>query len=85
MRFRNVAIAATAGTVAAGTVAGLGALLLGRAVWNRFRQQSLFGKVALVTGASRGLGFAIAQELASEGARLAICARDEEELRWAQQ
>ncbi|RME32294.1 MAG: SDR family oxidoreductase [Thermoflexia bacterium] len=33
-------------------------------------------KVALVTAASRGLGFAIARELAWEGARLAICARN---------
>lgn len=36
----------------------------------------LAGKVALVTGASRGIGFAIAQGLAIEGARLAIAARD---------
>ena len=36
--------------------------------------------MALVTGGSRGLGFAIADELASKGARLVICARDEERL-----
>lgn len=36
----------------------------------------LAGKVAAVTGASRGLGFAIARSLAEEGARLAVCARD---------
>lgn len=36
----------------------------------------LRGKVAAVTGASRGLGFAIARSLAQEGAKLAICARD---------
>jgi 3-oxoacyl-[acyl-carrier protein] reductase len=32
-------------------------------------------KVALVTGASQGLGFASAMALAAEGARLAICSR----------
>lgn len=40
----------------------------------------LNGKVAVVTGASRGLGKAIAMQLAAEGCRLAICARGEEEL-----
>ncbi len=35
------------------------------------------GKVALVTGASRGLGFAAAAALAAEGCRVAICGRDE--------
>ena len=40
----------------------------------------LAGKVATVTGGSRGLGFAIARSLAGEGARLAICARGEEGL-----
>lgn len=34
------------------------------------------GKTALVTGASRGLGFAAAQALAEEGCRVAICGRD---------
>jgi 3-oxoacyl-[acyl-carrier protein] reductase len=34
------------------------------------------GKVALVTGASRGIGLAIAQRLGRMGARVSICARD---------
>jgi 3-oxoacyl-[acyl-carrier protein] reductase len=37
----------------------------------------LTDKVAFVAGASRGLGYAAARELALAGARVAICARDE--------
>ena len=40
----------------------------------------LKGKVAAVTGASRGLGLAIARGLAAEGCRLSICARGEDRL-----
>jgi 3-oxoacyl-[acyl-carrier protein] reductase len=40
----------------------------------------LDNKVALVTGASAGLGYAIARELASEGASVAIVARRKPEL-----
>ena len=40
----------------------------------------LGGKVAVVTGGSRGLGFAAANSLASEGAHVVICARGQEQL-----
>jgi 3-oxoacyl-[acyl-carrier protein] reductase len=40
----------------------------------------LRGKVALVTAASRGLGRAVAEELAAEGASLVMCARGEKAL-----
>jgi 3-oxoacyl-[acyl-carrier protein] reductase len=40
----------------------------------------LEGKVALVTGASQGIGFGIAKELAGEGARVAISSRTREKI-----
>src|ERR1700754_5280976 len=40
----------------------------------------LKGKVALVAAASRGLGRAVAEELAEEGASLILCARGEQPL-----
>ena len=43
----------------------------------------LRGKVALVAASSRGLGRAIAEELAAEGAELVMCARTEGALREA--
>jgi 3-oxoacyl-[acyl-carrier protein] reductase len=42
----------------------------------RNMELGLAGKRAIVTGASRGLGHAIATELAREGAALAVCARN---------
>jgi 3-oxoacyl-[acyl-carrier protein] reductase len=43
----------------------------------------LKGKVAVVTGASRGIGLGVARALAREGCDLAICARGEDDLRQA--
>ena len=43
----------------------------------------LTGKVAIVTGGSRGLGLAAAKALASEGTHVVICARGEEQLQKA--
>jgi 3-oxoacyl-[acyl-carrier protein] reductase len=40
----------------------------------------LEGRRGLVTGGSKGLGEAIARELVGEGARVAICSRNEEEV-----
>lgn len=41
---------------------------------------SFRGKVVLITGGSRGLGLVLARRLVREGARVALLARDEEEL-----
>jgi 3-oxoacyl-[acyl-carrier protein] reductase len=41
----------------------------------------LTDKVAIVTGSSRGLGFATARALAAEGCRITICARNDGQLR----
>jgi 3-oxoacyl-[acyl-carrier protein] reductase len=46
-------------------------------------QKPLDGKVALITGASRGIGLAIAASLAGMGARLSLCARDPKRLEQA--
>lgn len=43
-------------------------------------EKPLAGKVSLVTGASRGIGVAVAQRLAQLGSDIAICARNPENL-----
>src|SRR5690606_41542243 len=43
-------------------------------------EQNVSGKVVLITGASHGLGRALAEAFARGGARVALCARGEAEL-----
>lgn len=55
----------------------MGATLL----WaNRQRLADLRGQIVLITGGSRGLGFALAREFGGLGCRVAICARSPEQL-----
>lgn len=72
-----------AGRGAAIAAGGLALALAAPAVWRRLRAMNMRGQVVLITGASRGLGLALAREFAHEGARLVICARSAEELTWA--
>jgi short-subunit dehydrogenase len=81
MRLRNALVVSAAGVGLAGAATGVGAILLGRELWKRTRRELRFDdRVVAITGGSRGLGFAMAQEFAARGARLAICARDQEVL-----
>jgi short-subunit dehydrogenase len=67
------------GVLAAGALAALAAT--GR----RSRGIRLDRKVVFITGGSRGLGFLLAREFAREGCRVAITARDRQELADAEQ
>jgi len=48
---------------------------------SRFPSFSLEGKVAIVTGASSGIGFSIAEAMSEAGAKVVLVGRDEERLR----
>jgi short-subunit dehydrogenase len=69
------------GVVCAGTAAAAAVVLVRR----RFRPRSLQGQVVLITGASRGLGLALAEAFGRCGAKLALVARDPWELDRARQ
>lgn len=82
--------------LAQGTVIGgaavVGAAFLGAAAAaavvagaRKTRHNHLRGKTVLITGSSRGLGLAMAEEFARLGARIALTARDQEELERARQ
>ncbi|HEU4510293.1 MAG TPA: SDR family oxidoreductase [Pyrinomonadaceae bacterium] len=60
-----------------------GGALLVKSTIDRLREYDLRNKTVLITGGSRGLGLVLAREFASEGSRLVLCARDEQELEYA--
>lgn len=66
-----------------GAAAALGAAIVLRAAVRRRRYFDLENKVVLVTGGSRGLGLELARQLIEHDVKLAVCARDEAELRAA--
>lgn len=63
----------------------LGGIGLGTFAVSRLSKSSwtFAGKAVLITGGSRGLGLTIARLIAAEGGRLALLARDEDELQSA--
>jgi NAD(P)-dependent dehydrogenase (short-subunit alcohol dehydrogenase family) len=67
------------------TGAGVGAFLAARAVARTFRTIRLDGRMVLITGGSRGLGLVLARQFIEEGAHVAICARDLDELERARE
>lgn len=70
------------GGITTGLATGLAVQAVNRRRRNRF---DWAGRVVVITGGSRGLGFALADECARLGAAVAICARDEKELVSAKQ
>src|SRR5436305_2028807 len=83
----KIAIGGVAAGVA-GMAAGVGMILAGRSAWKRLRNwgaQELYGQTVLITGGSRGLGLALAEEFARQGCNIVICAREEDELIRARQ
>jgi NAD(P)-dependent dehydrogenase (short-subunit alcohol dehydrogenase family) len=57
-----------------------GICYLGWQLFRVLRTQDIRGQVVMVTGGSRGLGLELARQFAREGCRIAICARDDQEL-----
>jgi NAD(P)-dependent dehydrogenase (short-subunit alcohol dehydrogenase family) len=55
-------------------------ILVATRVWQRRMAYDFTDKSVLITGGSRGLGLVMARELAAEGAKLTLVARDEAEL-----
>lgn len=70
----------TVGLLAAGVIG----FLAGRAIVRSRRRVDVRGQTVIVTGGSRGIGLEICRQLVQRGANVVLCARDETELRNAQ-
>jgi short-subunit dehydrogenase len=66
------------------SLVGVGAWTAIKAVLAQRRKLDFQNKTVIITGGSRGLGLELARLLAQEGANIAICARDQDELDRAQ-
>src|SRR5687768_13287937 len=63
-----------------GAVVGATAALAGRRILRARRALDFSGRSVIITGGSRGLGLVMARQLAKEGARVCLLARDVREL-----
>jgi NAD(P)-dependent dehydrogenase (short-subunit alcohol dehydrogenase family) len=70
----------TRSNLLAAALAGAGICVAATTAVRWSRRFDFRGKVVLITGGSRGLGLVLARQFAAEGARIAIAARDAEEL-----
>ena len=68
-----------------GLAGGVAAVLVGAQAVRRRRAVDFAGRTVVITGGSRGLGLVLARQLAEEGARLCLLARDVDELERARQ
>jgi short-subunit dehydrogenase len=87
-KYVAVGAAAVAGASVLAGVAALSAGALAVAAVSSLRGRratGLSGKVVCITGSSRGLGLAMAEEFGRRGAKLVLCARNPEELERARQ
>jgi short-subunit dehydrogenase len=78
------------GTLVAGVAAGAVAVIAGRRALRLVREwqgrgDDLRGKTVVITGSSRGLGLALAEEFARHGCKIVLNARNERELVRARQ